>query len=198
MTRIILIRHGQTNFNLRKRYCGWTDISLNIHGKKQAEKLSRRIKRESVHRVYSSDRKRALETARIIFQGTRIEEVPDLREIHFGIFEGKNHKEILKKEPRIYKKWLKRPFNVAIPGGESFAGFKKRIITAFKKIVLHNEGKTIAVVCHGGAISVILNNILKSRDFWKRIPGSASLNIIECKYNKAEIILFNDTAHLDG
>jgi broad specificity phosphatase PhoE len=198
MTRIILIRHGQTNLNLRKRYCGWTDISLNIHGKKQAEKLSRRIKGESVHKVYSSDRKRALETAGIIFKGTVIEKVPDLREIHFGIFEGKNHKELIKKEPRVYKKWLKRPLQELIPGGESFTGFKKRIIAAFKKIVLHNKGKTIAVVSHGGAISVILNNILKSEDFWKAIPGSASLTIIEYKCNKADIVLFNDTSHLDG
>ena len=149
-----------------------------------------------MHRVYSSDRKRALETAEIIFKGTIIERVPDLREIHFGIFEGKNHKEILKKEPRIYKKWLKRPFNVAIPGGESFVDFRKRIITAFKKIVLHNKGKTIAVVCHGGAISVILNNILKSDDFWKAMPGSASLSIIEYKNTKAEIAVFNDISHL--
>lgn len=196
MTRVMLIRHGQTSWNLRKKYCGLTDLCLNIRGKKQAEKLSQRLKNELVDVVYSSDRKRALQSAEIIFKGAKIEKVGDLREMSFGIFEGRSYKEILRKQPLLYKKWLKRPFNVTIPEGENPMDFKKRIMRAFRKITLHNKGKTVAMVCHGGTISVILNHILKSRDFWKAMPASASLNIIECENNKVKIKLFNDTSHL--
>lgn len=196
MTRVILIRHGQTSWNLRKKYCGLTDLYLNGRGKKQAEKLRLRLKNELIHKVYSSDRKRALQSAEIIFKGARIEKVGDLREMSFGIFEGRGYKEILREYPSLYKKWLKRPFKVTIPKGESPMDFKKRIMAAFKKIALCNKGKTVAVVCHGGTISVILNYSLKSKDFWKRIPASASLNIIEYKNSKVKIKLFNDTSHL--
>jgi broad specificity phosphatase PhoE len=196
MTKVILIRHGQTNWNLRKKYCGFTDLCLNMRGKKQAEKLRLRLKNELVHKVYSSDRRRAFQTAKIIFKGAGIEKVGDLREMSFGIFEGLSYKEILRKHPLLYKKWLKRPFNVTIPNGENPLDFKKRIMRAFRKITLHNKGKTVAVVCHGGTISVILNHSLKSNDFWKRIPASASLNIIEYKNSKVKIKLFNDTSHL--
>lgn len=169
-----------------------------MRGRKQAEKLSQRLKNELVHKVYSSDRKRALQSAEIIFKGAKIEKVGDLREMSFGIFEGRSYKEILRKQPLLYKKWLKRPFNVTIPGGENPMDFKKRIMRAFKKITLRNKGKTVAVVCHGGTISVILNYSLKSKDFWKRIPASASLNIIEYKNSRVKLTLFNDTLHLDG
>lgn len=162
----------------------------------QAAKLSQRLKEELIHKIYSSDRKRALQSAEIIFKGARIEKAGNLREMSFGIFEGRSYEEILRKQPLLYKKWLKRPFNVTIPGGESPMDFKKRIMTAFRKITMHNKGKTVAMVCHGGTISVILNHILKSKDFWKQIPASASLNIIEYKNSKVKIKLFNDTSHL--
>jgi len=196
MTRVILIRHGQTSWNVKKRYCGLTDLGLNAEGRRQAAKLSQRLREELIHKIYSSDRKRALQSAEIIFKGARIEKEGDLREMSFGIFEGQSFEEILRKHPLLYKKWLKRPFKVTIPGGESPMDFKKRIMRVFKKITLHNKGKTVAMVCHGGTISVILNHILKSEDFWKQIPASASLNIIEYKDSKVKIKLFNDTSHL--
>lgn len=195
-TRLLLIRHGQTNCNAKKRYSGFTDVSLNSTGRQQAAKLKSKIPQDSIHRVYSSDRKRARQTARIIFGKRRVEIIPELREMHFGVFEGLTYKEIMTHYPDMYQKWLADPFSLAIPKGDDLRDFQKRVVRAFKKIAAGNHNKTVAIVSHGGAISVFLNYIRKSRDFWNQIPHSASLSIVDCKNHKARVKSFDDTSHL--
>lgn len=197
-TKLILIRHGSTDWNVKQRYCGFVDIALNNKGKIQAKRLRRRLENKTVHKVYSSDRKRAIQTAGIIFKGYDIEIIPDLREMHFGIFEGLTYKQIMNKFPEIYKKWIKNPFETVIPSGESLDILNKRVVKAFKKITLRHPNQTVAVVCHGGTISAFINHILKSKDFWKHIPQSASLTVMELKNNKFKINLLNDISHLSG
>lgn len=195
-TKLILIRHGETDSNLKKKYCGFLDKDINARGRKQAAKLGKRLSAEKFDKVYSSDRKRALHTAKIIFKKTKIKKIPGLREMHFGIFEGLTYKQIMKKYPLVYKRWLKRPYSLSIPKGEGLPGFKKRVVAAFKKIIRLNNNKTIAVVAHGGVISAFLNYILKSKDFWGHIPKSSSLSIIEHGKAGTKVKLFNDTQHL--
>lgn len=196
-TKIFLIRHGQTEGNARKQYCGLLDMELNAQGCLQVEKLSRRLEKETIHRIYASDRKRAVQSARIIFKGRRINKVSELKEINFGIFEGKSHQEIRESNADIYEKWLNDPYNTLVPEGESLMDFQARVTRALEKIILANSNKTTAVVCHGGTISIILSMISGEKNFWKLIPGSASLNIIEYVNSKAKITLFNDTTHLN-
>lgn len=195
-TKLILIRHGQTDWNLKKRYSGFIDIALNAQGREEARKLIKRLKGQEIHKVYSSDRLRALQTARIVFKRSEIEIVPDLRELHFGCFEGLTYKEIMAKYPAIYKKWLRDPFAVTIPGGEPLVDFRKRVAGALKKIVACNKDKTAAIICHGGTISIFIGYITKTRKFWQELPAAASLSVIEYRNNKADIRLLNDTAHL--
>ncbi|MCK9602871.1 MAG: histidine phosphatase family protein [Candidatus Omnitrophica bacterium] len=196
-TKLILIRHGETDLNLKKRYCGFLDIAINARGRKQAGKLYQRLRDEKIDKVYSSDRKRAVQTAKIIFKKRKIEILPGLREMHFGIFEGLTYKQIMKKHPMVYKKWLKDPYRITIPEGEGLPGLKKRVIASLTKVIRLNKNRTIAVVAHGGVISAFLNHILKSRDFWKHIPKSTGLSVIEFRKNKPEIKLFNDIRHLN-
>lgn len=196
-TKIFLIRHGQTEGNARKQYCGLLDMELNAQGCLQVEKLSRRLEKETIHRIYASDRKRAVQSARIIFKGRRINKVSELKEINFGIFEGKSHQEIRESNADIYEKWLNDPYNTLVPEGESLMDFQARVTRALEKIILANSNKTTAVVCHGGTISIILSMISGEKNFWKLIPGSASLNIIEYVNSKAKITLFNDITHLN-
>lgn len=197
-TKLILIRHGETAWNTQKRYCGFKDVCLSAKGKLQAKLLSKRLKAENVNKVYASDRKRALETAKIIFKDLKVEKIPDLREIHFGCFEGLTYREIMGKYPKVYGRWLKKPFSIRIPRGENLADFRKRVVSALKKIISLNPNKTIAVVCHGGTIGIFLTHILKTKDFWKNVPHAASLSIFECKNSKIKIGLFNDISHLNG
>lgn len=197
-TKLILIRHGSTDWNVKQRYCGFVDIALNNKGRAQARRLYIKLKNQFMHKVYSSDRKRALETAGIVFKGFDIERIPDLREMNFGIFEGLTYRQIMKRFPKTYKKWIGNPFKTVIPSGESLDILEKRVIKAFKKIILRHPNQTVAVVCHGGTISALINYILKSKDFWKHIPQSASLSILELENNKFKINLFNDISHLSG
>lgn len=196
-TKLILIRHGRTAWNFKKRYCGARDIGLDRAGKKEAARLYGRMKKEIVHKIYSSHKKRARQTAEIAFGTSAIKKAAGLAEIHFGVFEGLTYKQVLKKYPTVYKKWLKNPFDTVIPGGERLPDFKKRVVAAIKKIVSLNKGKTVAIVSHGGAISIFINQILGSRDFWKHIPRSASISVVEYNGGKPRIRYFNDTAHLE-
>lgn len=196
-TKIFLIRHGQTDGNARRQYCGLLDMELNAQGCGQVEKLALRLEKEAIHKIYASDRKRAVQSARIIFQGRRINRIPELKEINFGIFEGKSHQEILESEPGIYEQWLSDPYNTVVPEGEGLMDFQARVMRALDKIILANLNKTTAVVCHGGTISIILSRINGSKNFWELIPKSASLNIIEYVNNQAKIALFNDISHLN-
>ncbi|MBU1998803.1 MAG: histidine phosphatase family protein [Candidatus Omnitrophota bacterium] len=197
-TKILLIRHGSTDWNAQQRYCGFLDVELNNKGRLQARRLKKRLSVENVDKVYSSDRLRAIETAKIIFPEDVIHLVEDLKEISFGIFEGLTYKEILKKHPQNYKKWVADPFNTAIPQGESLNIFKKRVLKAFNKVSKEHAGKSIAIVCHGGVTSVLINSVLKANDFWKYVPDSASLSILEKENSKFKLSLFNDIAHLKG
>ena len=107
VTQLVLIRHGITEWNKDARYCGYKDVSLSSQGKAQAERLASALKSFEFHRIYSSDRKRALQTSRIIFNGAKIIKVEALREINFGCLEGLTHEEIMKKYADAYEKWLK-------------------------------------------------------------------------------------------
>lgn len=185
--KLILIRHGQTNWNLNKRYCGLNDIGLNGKGIKQAKRLRKRLQKEIIHRVYCSDRRRALQTAKIIFNGAKIEKIPQLREMHFGCLEGLTHSQAVKRHAVLYRKWLSNPFNNAIPRAEDLRSFRKRVVSAFKKIIALNRNKTVAVVSHGGAISIFITYILKTKDFWKQIPFPATITVIKIKRDGSQL-----------
>jgi len=195
-TKLILIRHGQTEWNLKKRYSGFLDVGLNKTGKLQAKRLRSVFKKEKIDKIYASDRKRAIQTARIIFKKAPIEKVAGLREVHFGVFEGLTYKEIMVRHPVIYKQWLKDPFSVRIPKGEHLNDFKKRIVTALQRIVKLNKDKTVAVFTHGGAVSIYMGHLLKSSKFWEQVPQSASVTILEFKGKNPKIKLFNGVSHL--
>lgn len=178
-TKLVFIRHGITEWNKQRRYCGCKDIGLSREGKAQAIRLRKKFKGFEFDRIYCSDRKRALQTRAILFGRRDFVKVKGLREIDFGVFEGLRHGEILKKYPRLYKEWLADPYKGRIPEAEPMRVFKKRVQAAVKKIIQANRGKTVAVVCHGGVIAIFVSSLFKSRDFWRYVPSAASVTIIE-------------------
>ncbi len=196
ITRLILIRHGITEWNKNRRYCGYKDVSLSRQGRLQAIKLRNRFKGGGFDKIYCSDRKRALQTRAILFGRSEFTRLNGLREINFGVFEGLKHEEIMEKFPAVYKQWLADPYKARIPQAEQMRVFKKRVQNAIKKILQTNSGKTIAVVCHGGVIGILVSSILKSKDFWKYVPSAASLTIVEYQGDKFRIKKFNDKRHL--
>lgn len=197
-TRLILIRHGETDWSLKKRYCSFTDVNLNENGMEQARLLSEKLSREKVYKVYSSDMKRCLQFTRILFEDLPIGIMPELREMNFGVFEGLTHEEITKKYPEIYKRWLANPFDVVIPEGESLTFFKKRIEKILAQFISFNKDKTFAVVTHAGPIKIIMGNILMKKDIWEINPVPAGVNIIDLEEGVRAVRLFNDGGYVNG
>ncbi|MDP2923804.1 MAG: histidine phosphatase family protein [Candidatus Omnitrophota bacterium] len=196
ITRLVLIRHGITKWNKQKRYCGHKDIGISCEGKIQAKRLHNHLKAVGFDKIYASDSKRAIQTAKMIFKDAKINKIRELKEINFGVLEGLQYKEIIKKYNGIYKKWLKNPYKYRIPKAESMNAFKKRVCLAIKKITRINEGKAIAIVCHGGTIAIFISSILKNKNFWRHVPSAASTTTVEYKKGKPKIIQFNKTKHL--
>ena len=97
MVRLLLIRHGQTNYNSQNRYCGFSDPPLNDTGIWQCRQIPARLKDSKIDKVYSSDLLRARQTAEIIFGNNSIEETTDLREMNFGLFEGLKYEQLIEK-----------------------------------------------------------------------------------------------------
>ena len=200
MVRLILIRHGETDYSSESRYCGYSDPPLNKKGIWQVERLAERLKRLNADKVYSSDSKRAAKTAKIIFKDKSIEESQDFREINFGIFEGLKYEEIIKKYPKLYRTWLNNPTMVKIPEGEALKDLSRRVRKRLSLILpQHKDGK-IALVTHSGPIKVILCDTLKFslEEFWQIEQDFGAFNIIDYPLSLSPVVVeINDTSHFD-
>ncbi len=199
MSRLILIRHGETSYHSENRYCGFSNPPLNKNGIRQCESLSRRLNKANVHKVYSSNLKRALETARIIFKNNAIEQLPDFREMNFGILEGLTHQEIMNQHPRLYQDWLSQPAKLKFPGGETLKDLVARVRKQLSFILARNRQREIALIAHGGPIRVILSDVLKLGldSFWEINQEFTALNVIDYPQDAPpKVVIMNDTTHL--
>jgi len=180
-TRLVLIRHGETDWNVQKRYMGSTDVALNGNGIAQAQDLAARLDKRGISAVYSSDSSRACDFARIVFPEFVITKKTGFREMNFGIFEGLTHEEILVRHGQVYDTWLRDPFTVAIPGGESFAALAARVRAAAGELAARHGNAVLAVVTHSGPIRALLQDAPSAQDFWGMRPDNASVYTIEVK-----------------
>jgi broad specificity phosphatase PhoE len=186
---LYLIRHGETVWNQQKRYFGASNIGLSSNGIKQGKSLRLELKGVCVDYVYSSGSRRTYDFACLIFPGHRINKTRGLRELGFGVFEGRTHAQLMNECPDIYSRWLKDPYNVRIPKGENFPSFRNRVLNALRRIIRKSGANTVAVVTHGGPIRIILGVIFKSRILHRFMPGLATVNIIKFTKGKASLVL---------
>ena len=183
MKKLILVRHGETDYTLERKYCGHENIALNAAGIKQAKRLRSKLKGLKIDTLYSSDLKRALQTAKFAFPKRVILKRKGLREINFGRFSGLTFEEANKIYPGVCNALLSNPIKTKIPKGDNFFDFANRVEKCFKTILRQNSGKTVALVTHGGVIRIIILKILqKSFDkFWDINPEIAGIKIIDFK-----------------
>ena len=199
---MILIRHGQTDHNIKRRYCGSNDPGLNHTGVIQAHMLKQRLKDEKIDEIYSSGQKRAYQTAEIIFSGKNIKKHDGLREMSFGIFEGMTYGQIMAGHAKIYADWVCNPSQTDIPKGENLKSLYDRVRRAMHFILsCSSKNKTIAVVAHGGPNRIILCDAYEYslEKFWQIDQDNSALNIIEYfDSGNAKVLTVNDTTHLSG
>ncbi len=199
MVRLLLIRHGQTDYSSQRRYCGFNNPPLNDKGIWQCQQLAACLKETKIDNAYSSDLLRARQTAKIIFGDGPIDETADLREMNFGLFEGLKYEQIIEKYPQLYRSWIDNPVNVKPPNGEGLRELSNRVEEKISEIIRRNEGKTAAVVTHSGPIRIVLCKALKSglKELRQIEQQLSALNIID--YDEAaspSVVKINDTSHL--
>ena len=156
-TRICFIRHGETDWNAEKRIQGHTDISLNEVGRAQALAMAFNAAHQRFHAIYSSDLLRAQETAQVLAQREdhTVKLLPQLRERHYGIFQGITAAQGAERYPQAYAHYLARDLDYDFETGESLRGFAERVSEGIDWLVRHHSGQTIAAVSHSGVLDVI-------------------------------------------
>lgn len=200
MTRLLLVRHGETELQSSLRYWGKTDVALGAKGLCQAEKLRDRLATEKIDCVYSSELKRALDTARIIAskKNLNITTCPELREINFGQIEGLDFSEIKSRFPEVAQMWKDRSPHLLYPGGESLVEFETRVAGFNRRLANHYENETVAVVAHAGVLRTLICQFLglDMKNRWNIRLDLASLSIVETYDGLNILCLLNDTSHL--
>ena len=158
--KIVLIRHGATKGNLEKRYIGRTDEDLCGEGIKKLKEDTCAGIYPPAQAVFSSPMKRCLSTAECIYPVQTPQIVWNFRECDFGLFEGKNYKELTGDE--YYQKWIDSNGTIPFPQGEDIADFRTRCVHAWNKVVnecMESGVGTAACVVHGGTIMAVLSEI---------------------------------------
>lgn len=153
-TRIIVVRHGETDWNTVKRIQGHIDIPLNAHGLRQAERVGAALADQGIDAVYSSDLQRAWQTAQAIGGACAVpvQSHPPLRERAFGTLEGQTFAEVEVSWPEAAALWRHREPDFCPPGGESIRTFYDRCVGALRTLAERHAGQHIVVVAHGGVL----------------------------------------------
>ena len=156
-TRVLAIRHGETEWNASRRVQGQLDIPLNPTGRWQVHRLALAVADEGIAHIYSSDLARAQQTAMAVARGCGGAIVTDagLRERGFGIFEGLSYAEVNERWPALSERWRRRDPEFGAPGGETLNGFFERSIATVTRLAARHPGQTIAIVSHGGVMDCL-------------------------------------------
>jgi probable phosphoglycerate mutase len=199
-TRILLVRHGETDWNATGRIQGHSDTPLNAAGYEQARLAAQRLAREPVQALYSSDLARAFQTATIIGQvlGLTVVTSPRWRERRYGAWEGLTSAEIQAHYPEQFAEWRARSTDFAPPQGESRSQLLTRALAELQTIARRHVGKAVVVVTHGGFCYVVINHLFGSVDGDRRefTFDNASIHTLEVTGDRWSVISMNETAHL--
>jgi broad specificity phosphatase PhoE len=202
MTRIVLVRHGQTAWNREARFRGRADIALEEFGLQQAAATGRCVAvRWPVVAVYTSPMRRAMQTAEAIARagGLTVQPLEGLMDIDFGEWQGRLADEMAQRYPDLYRIWLETPHMMHFPGGERLDDVRSRVVAALDEVIAHHPGQAVALVSHTVANRVLLCAVLGlgNDHFWRLKQDTCAVNVFEAEADGTfTIVLLNDTCHL--
>jgi alpha-ribazole phosphatase len=198
--RLYLVRHGETDWNAAQRYQGQSDVPLNHTGIQQARKIAGRLSKEKIGAIYSSDLKRATETAKQIAQPHKLKVTSDVRwrELSFGDWEGLTYPEIQAKAPDEVALWQSDSTQCAPPRGETLTQLTERVLSAFNELRALYAEQTVLIISHGGPLQILLCHALGVgfQRHWQFSISQTALSILSLYTDGAILELFNDTSHL--
>jgi len=196
MLELILIRHGETDSNIRGSYLGWTDIELNATGIKQVQSLRDRLKGINVDKIYTSPLKRALKTAEIINENYRLDIVlsDGLKERNFGIWDDLTLEEMTQKYPLEYNEWISDWIKYRIKEGESAQEAYERTAAFVEGLIRNNDDGVFMLVTHLGTIRFILAYLLNLgiENSWRFRVNNASITKVEINDGYSVLTMLNN------
>lgn len=203
MTKILLVRHGETCWNIEGRIQGYSaDSRLTRTGILQARALGRHLATQEVEVLYCSDLGRTRETVLPIAAATGLAATFDsgLRERNYGVWEGRTFAEIERDFPEGYEAFRSRDPDFTAPGGESAVQFRDRVLAALTRIARRAGGRRVVVVTHGGVLGVMYRHaaglpLQAARTYSMQ---NASINRLRYAGNRWELESWGETAHLEN
>ena len=191
--RLVLVRHATAEAH--GRFQGQLDVSLTSAGRQELPLLGEKCSRYPVQAVYASDLRRARETADALARKLDlvVSVRPELREMHFGEWEGLSWNQIARRYPKLAVQWIERFPCQTIPGGEPLTQFRKRTAAGMREIVAANQGQCVVVVTHAGVIRFTLGRALglPARNLFRLAQDSCALNVIDFLENGAVVRCIN-------
>ena len=202
MSRLILVRHGETAWNHDLRLQGQTDTELSDFGREQARRLAGRLAGEEIAAAYSSDLRRCAETAEIVLQGRGVRPtlLPALREVSLGDWEGHTVAELRERMPAELERVWANPLDEAPRGGESRRQLQQRMVEAISAIAGDHVDDTVLVVSHGGALRALACwALMADLRAVRRIElDNCSVSSLELAGGEPRLHGWNDIGHLAG
>ncbi len=201
MTGIWLIRHGEAEGNLYRRIHGWYDGSLTEMGFRQLPYLTERFRDTRLDAVYSSDLRRAMDTARALSEprGMLLRVREDLREVNMGAWEDRCWGWVERFEPEEYDRLNRDPWTWSVPGAEPGGATVRRLESALLSLAEQHPGGEVAVVSHGSAIRLLLAELLgiPSREI-SRVPycDNTAVARLTADGGRLTLVQYNDNSHL--
>jgi len=201
-TTFILVRHGETVWNVESRWQGQKDSRLTDLGREQARKVANRLAAMKISAVYSSDLGRAKEVADTIAASHDLPVITreDLRERSYGVLEGKTDREAAASEGTWFLGWQADHLRLAPPAGETFQMLVERVMEALYEIAENDPGQTVVISTHGGPIKSALFYILSiPLSLWRLTwVSNGSITIYRGNRDVMRVVLFNDVCHLEA
>lgn len=202
VTRVIAVRHGETDWNAAMRMQGQLDAALSARGRWQAARVAQALEGEGIDAVFASDLARAFDTATAIADrlGLRVVVDSGLRERSFGVFQGFTYAEIDARWPAEALRWRRHDPAFGPAEGETLRDFSARAVATAARIAAGQAGRTIALVTHGGVLDCLYRAAaridLAAPRSWEL--GNAAINRLLHTSRGFSLVGWSDTSHLDG
>jgi broad specificity phosphatase PhoE len=199
MIEIILVRHGETEWNRQEIFRGRADIELSEAGAKQAELLAQYLSQVKIAAIYSSPLRRALKTAEAIasYHSLKVKTTSGLIDLDYGKWQGLPHQEVTASYQELYAAWLKNPHRVKIPGGESLGHVRRRAIGVVDRVIGQHVG-TVVLVSHRVVNKVLICALLglDNSHFWNIRQDVGAITTFTYENDRFTLTRHNDTSFL--
>ncbi len=200
MSKVYLVRHGQTAWNVGEIFRGRADIPLDDTGRQEVHLAGEALKDETLHAVYSSPLSRSMETAENIAKFHNLPVIPldAIIDISYGEWEGKPNQEIQQEYPKLHAIWVNEPHKVQFPAGESLDEVRSRTMAALDELIQKHQDENFVLVAHRVPNKVICCSLLglDNSHFWRIQQDTACTNLFTYRDQQWIISFLNDTSYL--